>query len=189
MNKSRAIIFFIAQFLLLLSYQETNASPPLDTSRESQPVTFSQEVYENIRSYLLENYFGQPDNLPLICFEIEQFDCPHGALRVKWENSHKAYIGVSSCTSGNCDYFIFNKENNFSSPVLETFGYSLKFNRKFDAGPADITVIRRGDISTHQVIVYTFSSGAYRPKKCFEKTHDSNLKTKSKKINCNELDL
>lgn len=173
----------------LNSHQEANAENAnqphrADNLEKSQSASFDQDALKKIRSYLLENYFQQPENLSLVCFEIGQSKCPSEILRIKWDYIHGDYVGVSPCTSGNCDYFIFDKNNNYSFPVLETFGYRLTFNRQPNARLADITVMRRGDVATHQIIKYVYFSGAYHPKKCFEKTYIGDTKPKIKKVDC-----
>lgn len=66
-------------------FEIPGGSPPVsvDSPRELQSDPFSQGALEKIRSYLLENYFQQPDNLSLVCFEIGQPECSPAALRIK----------------------------------------------------------------------------------------------------------
>lgn len=132
------------------------------SNNEAAPQTYQPE--DSIRDYLLENYFNQPGDTTLVCFDRDA-ECAGRAIRVRYDAQFDGFIGAGSCTAGNCDYFFFSEVNDFTEPVLEVSGTRLRFEKR-NRQLSNITVDIRADPATTYVVKYVYRGREYVPEQC-----------------------
>lgn len=147
----------------------------------------ASEQTEKVRSYLLGQYFNQSDNILLVCFEGDPH-CDPGSIKVRFDQNFDGFVGTGSCIAGNCDYFLFARQNDFREPIFEVSGSEVEFHKRPDR-PADIRITMLAEPSTAYEVTYSFA-GKYRPVACFllSRPSEGQRLGARKEIDCSTVD-
>lgn len=142
----------------------SGSQEPVQAISNNEATPQAYQPKGRIRDYLLENYFNQPGDTTLVCFDRDA-ECTGRAIRVRYDAQFGGFIGAGSCSAGNCDYFFFSEVNDFAEPVLEASGTRLRFEKR-SRQPSSITVDIRANPASTYVVKYVYRGRGYVPEKC-----------------------